>query len=74
MKIIIILFILLSFNTKSETNKIEVGNKIYLNIPEEIGFEEPFEVDKKGNITIPEIGKFNIIGKTKKRSRIRIKN
>lgn len=43
---------------------INIGNKIYLNMPGEVEFESSFVVSEKGTITLPEAGAVHIAGKT----------
>ena len=78
MKWILLFFVLTIFNTYAETLpesnfKIEIGNKIFINMPDEEGFSEIFEVDEKGYIVLPEIGKIKISEKTPKRAEKEIK-
>ena len=42
---------------------IEVGNKLFIYVPGEPQFETLFEVDDKGEINLPEIGKVKLAGK-----------
>jgi protein involved in polysaccharide export with SLBB domain len=70
--------ILSIFNVNGETlpekkYEIEIGNKIFINMPSEEGFNKIFEVDEKGYITLPEIGKIKISKKTEKRAEKEIK-
>ncbi|MEC8327121.1 MAG: SLBB domain-containing protein [Pseudomonadota bacterium] len=52
---------------------IEVGNKVYFNVPGEVEFESTFEVDDKGFVELPEIGKVKLAGKTPKRAESEVK-
>ena len=42
----------------------QAGNKLFLYVPGEVEFETTFEVDKKGQINIPEVGQFQVGNKT----------
>ena len=50
------------FSTLAVAEQVQVGNKIYLYLPGEVEFDEPFEVAKDGTITLPELGKFKVTG------------
>lgn len=50
------------FSTFAVAEQVQVGNKIYLYLPGEVEFNEPFEVAKDGTITLPELGKFKVTG------------
>ena len=58
----LILLCLLIFALPTFADEIEVGNKLYLYLPGEAEFSEPFEVDKEGAITLPELGRFKVAG------------
>lgn len=58
----LILLCLLIFALPAFAEEIEVGNKLYLYLPGEAEFSEPFEVDKEGAITLPELGRFKVAG------------
>ncbi|MED5511368.1 SLBB domain-containing protein [uncultured Pseudoalteromonas sp.] len=58
----LILICLLMFSTLAVAEQVQVGNKIYLYLPGEVEFDEPFEVAKDGTITLPELGKFKVTG------------
>lgn len=58
----LILLCLLIFALPTFAEEIEVGNKLYLYLPGEAEFSEPFEVDKEGAITLPELGRFKVAG------------
>jgi len=60
-------------STEGKTTIIEVGNKLFLNMPNEADFADVFEVDKKGQINVPEIGKVTVAGKTIQRVENEIK-
>ncbi|MDB2355844.1 MULTISPECIES: SLBB domain-containing protein [unclassified Pseudoalteromonas] len=51
-------------STAADELEVQVGNKLFLYIPGEVEFDGLFEVDKNGQINIPEIGKFNVANKT----------
>lgn len=51
-------------NTAADELEVQVGNKLFLYIPGEAEFDGLFEVDKNGQINIPEIGQFNVANKT----------
>ncbi|WP_372765775.1 SLBB domain-containing protein [Pseudoalteromonas sp.] len=57
----------------NEESVIEVGNKVYFNVPGEAEFDNPFEVDDKGFVDLPEIGKVKLAGKTPKRAEAEVK-
>ncbi|GAA59833.1 hypothetical protein P20652_1697 [Pseudoalteromonas sp. BSi20652] len=63
-----IALLLFSFGAYSANDdidsEVQVGNKLFLYIPGEIDFDTTFEVDKKGQINLPEIGQFNVADKT----------
>ncbi len=50
------------FSTLAVAEQVQVGNKIYLYLPGEVEFDEPFEVAKDGTITLPELGKIKVTG------------
>jgi len=52
---------------------INIGNKVFLHIPGEEGFDKPFKVDEKGEISLPEIGKVKISGKIPSRVEAELK-
>ncbi|ALQ07890.1 sugar ABC transporter substrate-binding protein [Pseudoalteromonas sp. Bsw20308] len=53
------------YSASDESNAIvQVGNKLFLYIPGEAEFDTTFEVDKRGQINLPEIGQFNVADKT----------
>ena len=52
---------------------IEVGNKLFINIPNEAEFEHTFEVNNKGQIKLPELGKGLVAGKTLQRAENELK-
>ncbi|MDP4985540.1 SLBB domain-containing protein [Pseudoalteromonas tunicata] len=52
---------------------IEVGNKLFIYVPGEAQFETLFEVDDKGEINIPEIGKIKLAGKLPSRAQVELK-
>ena len=58
----LILLCLLIFAIPTVAEEIEVGNKLYLYLPGEAEFSVPFEVDKEGAITLPELGRFKVAG------------
>ena len=61
-------------DTTSEIDEvIEVGNKLFINIPNEAEFEHTFEVNKKGQINLPELGKVLVAGKTLQRAENELK-
>jgi protein involved in polysaccharide export with SLBB domain len=51
-------------NTVTGELEVQVGNKLFLYIPGEAEFDGLFEVDKNGQINIPEVGQFNVANKT----------
>ena len=77
MRLLVFCLAMLSFLTHAQdTNKQRViasGNKVYLHIPGEAEFEEPFEVDDKGYITLPEIGQVKLAGKAPERAEAELK-
>ncbi|CCQ12008.1 Periplasmic protein SypC involved in polysaccharide export [Pseudoalteromonas luteoviolacea B = ATCC 29581] len=46
------------------TDVVEIGNKIFIYLPGETTFEEPFEVANDGSILLPELGKIAAQGKS----------
>ncbi|MBB1385924.1 SLBB domain-containing protein [Pseudoalteromonas sp. SG45-5] len=61
----LLLFSLSAYATNDDTDSVvQVGNKLFLYIPGEAEFNTAFEVDKKGQINLPEIGQFNVADKT----------
>lgn len=52
---------------------IDIGHKLFLNLPGEAEFDELFTVDKDGFLTLPEIGLVKVAGKTPKRAETEIK-
>ncbi|OUL58698.1 SLBB domain-containing protein [Pseudoalteromonas ulvae] len=52
---------------------IEVGNKLFIYVPGEPQFETLFEVDDKGDINLPEIGKVKLAGKLPSRAQAELK-
>ncbi|MDE3273447.1 SLBB domain-containing protein [Pseudoalteromonas sp. G4] len=69
-----LLFISASFaNDSVDDAVIEVGNKVFFNVPGEAEFENTFEVDDKGFVELPEIGKVKLAGKTPKRAEAEVK-
>ncbi|MEI4551633.1 SLBB domain-containing protein [Pseudoalteromonas spongiae] len=67
------LFLSFSLAANDDEAVIEVGNKIYFNVPGEVEFESTFEVDDKGFVELPEIGKVKLAGKTPKRAESEVK-
>ena len=61
------------FCQEQNEEKIEVGNKVYFNVPGEPDFENLFEVDEKGFVELPEIGKVKLAGKTPSRAESEVK-
>ncbi|WP_414858284.1 SLBB domain-containing protein [Pseudoalteromonas sp. H105] len=51
-------------NPVTDELEVQVGNKLFLYIPGEAEFDGLFEVDKNGQINIPEVGQFNAANKT----------
>ncbi|MFY8350779.1 SLBB domain-containing protein [Pseudoalteromonas sp. SSM20] len=69
-----LLFVSASFaNDSVDDAVIEVGNKVFFNVPGEAEFENTFEVDDKGFVELPEIGKVKLAGKTPKRAEAEVK-
>ena len=66
-------FLSFSLAANDDEAVIEVGNKIYFNVPGEVEFESTFEVDDKGFVELPEIGKVKLAGKTPKRAESEVK-
>lgn len=62
-----------SLHANDDEAVIEVGNKVYFNVPGEVEFESTFEVDDKGFVELPEIGKVKLAGKTPKRAESEVK-
>ncbi|AIY66661.1 SLBB domain-containing protein [Pseudoalteromonas piratica] len=78
MKQLIYLTLFLFFNIATANDNddeaiIEVGNKVFFNVPGEVDFEKAFEVDDKGFVDLPEIGKLKLAGKTPKRAEAEVK-
>jgi protein involved in polysaccharide export with SLBB domain len=76
MRLLLILGLFVSINcfaNEAPDDPIEEGNKIYFNVPGEPEFEEEFEVDSRGFVTLPEIGKVKLSGKTPQRAESEIK-
>ncbi len=53
-----------AFAEKADEPIVQAGNKLFLYVPGEVEFETTFEVDKKGQINIPEVGQFQVGNKT----------
>ncbi|KPV94186.1 MULTISPECIES: SLBB domain-containing protein [unclassified Pseudoalteromonas] len=66
-------FLSFSLAANDDDAVIEVGNKIYFNVPGEVEFESTFEVDDKGFVELPEIGKVKLAGKTPNRAESEVK-
>lgn len=66
-------FLSFSLAANDDEAVIEVGNKIYFNVPGEVEFESTFEVDDKGFVELPEIGKVKLAGKMPKRAESEVK-
>ena len=49
---------------QADESIVQAGNKLFLYVPGEVEFETTFEVDKKGQINIPEVGQFRVGNKT----------
>ncbi|WP_295508049.1 SLBB domain-containing protein [uncultured Pseudoalteromonas sp.] len=62
MKQLLLLLCLIFLATKVAAEEIKVGNKLFVYLPGEADFSQPFEVDKDGSITLPELGRFNVAG------------
>jgi len=62
----------LADNLEAE-QEIMVGNQVFLHIPGEADFDEPFKVNEKGEINLPEIGKVKIAGKIPSRVEAELK-
>lgn len=63
-----LLFVLFSFsflvNSAAQSDAIDVGDELRIAMPNESEFSNGFKVDLKGKITLPEIGKIYVKGKT----------
>ncbi|MEM6981933.1 MAG: SLBB domain-containing protein [Pseudomonadota bacterium] len=53
-----------AFAAQADESIVQAGNKLFLYVPGEVEFETTFEVDKKGQINIPEVGQFQVGNKT----------
>ncbi|TMP74191.1 SLBB domain-containing protein [Pseudoalteromonas sp. S1608] len=53
-----------TFAAQADESIVQAGNKLFLYVPGELEFETTFEVDKKGQINIPEVGQFQVGNKT----------
>ncbi|MFP3353176.1 SLBB domain-containing protein [Pseudoalteromonas sp. SIMBA_153] len=53
-----------AFAEKADETIVQAGNKLFLYVSGEVEFETTFEVDKKGQINIPEVGQFQVGNKT----------
>ncbi|MFY8285059.1 SLBB domain-containing protein [Pseudoalteromonas sp. SSMSWG5] len=62
MKQLLLLLCLIFLATTVAAEEIKVGNKLFVYLPGEADFSQPFEVDKDGSITLPELGRFNVAG------------
>jgi len=62
MKQLLLLLCLIFLATSVAAEEIKVGNKLFVYLPGEADFSQPFEVDKDGSITLPELGRFNVAG------------
>ncbi|WP_281546849.1 SLBB domain-containing protein [Pseudoalteromonas sp. PAR1] len=62
MKQLLLLLCLIFLATSVVAEEIKVGNKLFVYLPGEADFSQPFEVDKDGSITLPELGRFNVAG------------
>lgn len=74
--LLLLLLLIASFTASSnevENIEIQVGNKVFFNVPGEPEFENVFEVDDKGFVTLPEIGKVKLSGKTVERAESEVK-
>ncbi|WP_026374788.1 polysaccharide biosynthesis/export family protein [Aestuariibacter salexigens] len=47
---------------QSVNENVEIGNKLFLYMPGEPGFEEPFVVSEKGTVALPEVGHVHVAG------------
>ncbi|OUS69052.1 sugar ABC transporter substrate-binding protein [Pseudoalteromonas sp. A601] len=69
MKHILIIFIVLlsfsdAFAQKSDNQDIvQIGNKLFIYVPGEDDFIDPFEVDQEGKINLPEVGSVHVAKK-----------
>ncbi len=70
MKLILAVFVFFflitnsAFAAQADESIVQAGNKLFLYVPGEVEFETTFEVDKKGQINIPEVGQFQVGNKT----------
>lgn len=61
---VVVICLLFTVAAIANNDVVNIGNKIYLNMPGEEAFEELFVVSEKGTITLPEIGSVHVAGKT----------
>ncbi|WP_070971441.1 SLBB domain-containing protein [Vibrio sonorensis] len=57
-----ILVIAVSFPCLADTDTVQVGDQIQINLPGEDSLNKAFDVNKKGRITLPEIGQVYVAG------------
>lgn len=67
MKYFLTLFVILFFcmshvSAAEQPDTIQIGNKLFIYLPGEQSFSEPFEVASDGSILLPEIGKVAVVG------------
>jgi protein involved in polysaccharide export with SLBB domain len=48
---------------QAQDEVVQIGNKVFIYLPGEPEFDDAFEVDKNGEINLPEIGRVNIANK-----------
>ncbi|ELP5729482.1 SLBB domain-containing protein [Vibrio vulnificus] len=60
--LIVLLVILTPLNAKANEERVQIGDLIQINLPGEESLNRGFQVDKRGRITLPEIGPIYVAG------------
>jgi protein involved in polysaccharide export with SLBB domain len=56
------LLVMSGFSKANEPDTVQIGNKLFIYLPGEPSFAEPFEVSSDGSILLPELGKVHVVG------------
>lgn len=59
-----VLLLMLSFSADAETYRVQVGDLIKVQLPGEPSLDRPFNVDRQGRVSLPEVGAVQVAGIT----------
>ncbi|MGL4602164.1 MAG: polysaccharide biosynthesis/export family protein, partial [Plesiomonas sp.] len=51
-----------SVSTEATPDTLRPGDLIFINLPGETAFNEPFQINRQGNVQLPEIGDIKLLG------------